>query len=127
MNDQRIIRAVIVPADSEQPARIEDISPTLGVLQHLVGGWLEAIAGDGWTAFINEEGKLNMLPVNEAGNRILAVLNWESVGRDVVVGPLLIVGPADENGFETSVSDDVLGKILDWYRANGTVKKAGDQ
>lgn len=121
MSNQRRVRAVIIPAEVDKPASIEDILPDAATLQRLVGGWIEAINGDDWTAFVNEEGKLDMLPINQAGNRILGVLEWDAIGLDVVVGPLVILGPADSNGDETGITDAVLAKILDWYRANGTV------
>ena len=121
MSNQRIVRAVIIPAEVDKPASIEDIRADAATLQRLVGGWIEAINGDDWTAFVNEEGKLNRLPINQAGNRILGVLEWDAIGLDVVVGPLVILGPADSNGGETGITDAVLAKILDWYRANGTV------
>lgn len=117
------IKAVVIPADPAEPARVEKIVPNAQTYQGLVGGWIQVIAEENWTAYVNEEGKLHRLPINQAGNRILAEIGWQGIGFDVVVGTIVIVGPPTAEGDDKDIDQRVLNQILAWYRAHGTVKK----
>ena len=61
---------------------------TLEELQHAVGGYIEMVnLGDGRMLVVNEEGKVNHLPLNEKGTRLTrGILSW----RDLVVGDVLV-------------------------------------
>jgi len=56
--------ALIVPARLSQPVRVETIDPTLGELQNLVEGNVEAITGSDWHVYLNDEGNVINLPGN---------------------------------------------------------------
>jgi hypothetical protein len=74
-----------------------------------VGGLLEAVGlEDAYTLYLHEEGKLIGLPVNETATQLTrGVLSmW-----DIVVGDCVIVGPPDDEGAETSVSDEWLARF----------------
>lgn len=74
-----------------------------------VGGLLEAVGlEDGHTLYLDEEGKLIGLPVNETATRLTrGVLSmW-----DIVVGDCVIAGPPDDDGEETSVSSEWLARF----------------
>ncbi|MFE4835314.1 hypothetical protein ACFRAU_11620 [Arthrobacter sp. NPDC056691] len=48
--------ALIIPADTNAAARIDTIDAGLKNLQALVGGNIEAVSGDDWHFYLNEEG-----------------------------------------------------------------------
>jgi hypothetical protein len=54
------------------------------------GGWLEAVSGDGWHLYCDEDGKAKALPVNVPATRLAQALGWP-VG-DVLCGPVLFLG-----------------------------------
>ena len=59
--------ALIIPADGREPARVETIDASLENLQTLVAGNIEAVSGDDWHFYLNEEGKiLNLAPNRRA-------------------------------------------------------------
>jgi hypothetical protein len=55
--------ALIVPAQLTQPVRIECVDTDVAVLQKLVAGNIESIAGRDWHAYLNDEG--SRLPQND--------------------------------------------------------------
>lgn len=71
--------------------------------QAIVGGLIEPVTlnrGADDTLYLNEEGKIIGLPVNSiATDLALNVLQW----RDVIVGDVVIVGPLDEEGYDTDI------------------------
>lgn len=113
------ITVLLVPADG--PVQARQIEPTLEVLQALVGGPIELIdLGHGLYAYVNEEGKLDGLRVNHAANEIArqrnaAAYRW----GDVLVGSMVIVGPIDGEGDDTSVPSDVV-EALTGFEARPT-------
>ncbi|WP_445156043.1 DUF3846 domain-containing protein [Arthrobacter sp. Hor0625] len=54
--------ALIVPAQLTQPVRIETMDVDVDVLQDLVGGNVESLAGADWHVYLNDEG--GRLPQN---------------------------------------------------------------
>ena len=105
--------ALVVPADGS-PARLQSIRADLAGLRAAIGGgWLEAVGGTGWHAYLDEEGRIKGLPFNEAATVLLSEL-----GRGVgdVVGDVVFLGNAgsgeDLNADEGNVPDDLL-KVAD--------------
>lgn len=81
----------------------------LQLLQTLVGGWVQAVdLTPDLTLWVNEEGKLNGLPVNEAATRV-----WKAVygPTDVIVGPAVLTGGADEDGELVGLTRAGLGRL----------------
>jgi len=76
------------------------VEAELDALQTAVGGYVQAVDMHGVTMWLNEEGKLTGLPVNDT-----ATVMW--VGQygpsDIIVGDVVITGPTDEDGDTTSV------------------------
>ena len=72
---------------------------TLDDYQKIVGGYIEVVVlADGCSMYVNEEGKLDGLPVNAAATVL--------VPGDVIVGNVLIVGPTDDEGDDTDIPDE---------------------
>jgi hypothetical protein len=66
--------ALIIPANQNEPARVETIDAGLTNLQTLVAGNIEAVSADDWHFYLNEGGKILHL----APNRRAALLVIES-------------------------------------------------
>lgn len=77
----------------------------LGTLQSAVGGLVECVSFPDYEMWLNEEGKLIGLPVNEAATAIWEI---EYGNTDVIKGNVLMTGVADEEGYSTELSDSAL-------------------
>ena len=73
-------------------------------MQQAVGGYLEAVSGNGWHAYVNEEGVIRGRRPNPVACDIL--------GRRGLVGDVIIFGGIDEDGQEISLTDEDLGQLL---------------
>jgi hypothetical protein len=111
------IRAIVVPVDTTEPLRLEEIDPTdLNAYRRLVGdASIEVVNLERPDAslYMDEEGKLKELPVNER----LTAFAWvhQSALRhrqDPVVGPGFIVGPADREGVDQTVPEDLVNLLI---------------
>lgn len=100
-------RAVVIQPDS-RPALVEGDFSSLAALQEVVGGYIESVRSPwpGSTVYVNEEGKIQGLPYNDAATRILA----DVLPDDVIVGPAIIVG-ATEDGYDCDVPDEVIDAL----------------
>lgn len=95
------LHAIVLHVDStEEPVDI-DRGAELETLQGIVGGYIEAVAGNPdytLTFWINEEGKLLGLPPN----RRATLLWWRAfpqmIGRDILCGPAVLTGGPDGRG-----------------------------
>ena len=84
MNEKMTVLCV---KSGEKPKRIE-IENDLDALQRAVGGYIEAVYPyeDPVALIVNEEGKLNGLPLNRA------LRDEDNDIYDIVAGPFLVVG-----------------------------------
>jgi len=105
------ITAIVIPADEDQPLRVEQI-PQVGLdeKQRLVGGYLQAINLETppATVYIDDEGKIKEKPLNYRATRILWVHNALFRFRDVLMGDVFIVGPPDKEGDDTPAPDELV-------------------
>lgn len=81
---------------------------TLHQFQQTVGGYIEAINGPDWTAYCNEEGKLQNLPPNDTADSVARLLGWHPLPFDFLVGTVVFCGPPDGMGNDTDVPDFVV-------------------
>jgi len=93
----------------------DNFSGSLSEMQAAVGGYIEVALTSlpGVTAYINEEGKLQGLPLNPAATALLKYPN-----DDFVVGDMLILGAPDENGDDTDVPEGTLDAILEIFQSH---------
>lgn len=91
----------VVIVDPDGTARKTQIENDLGAFQAVVDGYIEGIYQEDFTVYVNEEGLYQRLPFN---NRVLEVLDWPHP----LLGTALIVGPADENGYDTDVPEHII-------------------
>lgn len=106
-----MITGIVIPADLDQPVRLEQLDKAdLGVYRRLVGGPLEAVELERPAAslYLNEQGKLEELPINPRATLIVWVHNSRYRGHDTIVGDVFIVGPVDEEGDDLTVPDELV-------------------
>ena len=96
------VNTLWVSDDEDVPVALRDFSAGLdGMKEAVGGGYIEGIGGDGWTGYCDEEGKINGLPVNVRATPLARVLGWPA--GDVLCGPVVFLGPVDDEGEETDV------------------------
>ena len=64
-------------------------------LQQAVGGYIEAISGPGWHAYINEDGLMLRLPPNLRATRLAEQFGW--VAGQPLVGTVVFLGSGSPN------------------------------
>jgi len=101
----RHIDVLVIDADSSKQPERRSITAD-GIGQALNGGMLEAFGGGVWSGYCDEEGKFKGLPFNVRATRLARALGWRT--DDVLCGPVVFLGDADENGADTSVTPQVL-------------------
>ncbi|WP_240974874.1 DUF3846 domain-containing protein [Crystallibacter degradans] len=97
--------ALIIPADLNEPARVETIDAGLETLQTLVGGNIEAVSGGDWHFYLNEEGKILGLDWNRRA--ALLVLQETGVLADLYCGNTVFLGET-RDGDEGDVPRDLI-------------------
>lgn len=105
------IPAVIIHTDNH----VETINLPNGyqAIQSVVGGFFEAVTSStGKTTFwVNEEGKLNSLPMNPVATVLLWELEPSFKGRDFLMGTVLITGGVDEDGETLGVGAEGMSAV----------------
>ena len=100
--------AVIITTDGDA-TKISEIS--LKSLQTAVGGWVQAVDLDhDLTIWVNEEGKMDGLPVNPIATRL-----WEKyigVGTDIIAGNAVFTGGTDDDGETLGLADDKVAMLM---------------
>lgn len=96
----------LIPDDGGEPYFVEtDRKPKLADLQRLVKGHIETIYCPlPITIYFNEEGKFS--------NMRQTCRTPEMMELDVIVGPVVILGPVDGEGDETLLDDEMVPAIL---------------
>jgi Domain of unknown function (DUF3846) len=74
---------------------------------------VEAIGGQGWTAYLDEDGKLKRLRMNVMASAYAIALGWVPMVDDFLAGPVLFCGPADWKGKDTAVTKRVKRLIFE--------------
>lgn len=83
-------------------------------LQMAVGGLIEAkTLESGYTLFMNEEGKLHNLPINERATEIW-LANFPNF-PDVIVGDVVIAGGTDEEGEQLGLDANYANQLLELF------------
>jgi hypothetical protein len=111
MSEQMPVSAMVIKVDGT--IEIKTIDGDCKSLQTEVGGWIELVRLDGGISmYINEEGKLEGLPVNVVATMI--ALQSGLAPDDYIVGDVVFLGKGTADGRETSVSADFAKKICLW-------------
>ena len=92
-----------------QEINLKEGASQLAVLQDAVGGYIEAVdLADNLTMWVNEEGKLNGLPINP-----MATMLWEKhFGfTDVIVGDVIFTGGTGSEGETLGLSEETAEEL----------------
>ena len=111
-----MITAIVLPADMDQPIRQQHIKPTdIAAYRELVGVNLEVVElfRPSASLYIDEEGKLNDLPLNQRATVITWVHNSAFRGHDLILGDAFIVGAVDGNGDDLTVPQELVELLFD--------------
>lgn len=94
-----MVIGIVIPADEDEPIYKQEFK-SLSDYQQAVGGLIEAIDLDSppATIYVNEEGKLQGLPLNRRATMISWMHNSSFRGKDVIKGDAVLVGPPDDEG-----------------------------
>jgi hypothetical protein len=99
----------------DRPPELLVVDGSLGSLQKLVGGDIEAVHfGAGVSAYINENGKAGGLPVNPLVSAWAWLTDIGLLPGDMIVGHAVFVGdplPDDEEGRDTDVPEEFAKKF----------------
>lgn len=104
----------------------EKIEQGCAPLQERVGGYIEAVSSaDGEvTLWINEEGKLINLPVNELATSLWHLVSPDMAGVDVLCGAVVVTGGTDSRGDTLSIPSGLL-QVLERVGDGVKLLKAG--
>jgi|6_EtaG_2_1085325.scaffolds.fasta_scaffold00400_11 hypothetical protein len=107
------MRAVLVPSEVSRRLKAIDIDRGLQPLKDIVGGYIEMVRINEFPAlhgYINEEGKLDQLPINvRATSLVYGRSCWGNL-HDVIVGDMVIL--ASKGPEEAAVNLDDINEIL---------------
>ena len=119
-NTMRERLTVLCVKPGKKPACIE-IEAGLDALQRAVGGCIEAVYPyeDPVALIVNEEGKLNGLPLNRA------LRDEDNDIYDIVAGPFLVVGLGESNF--TSLTPALMGKYKKLFHCPEAFIKMGER
>ena len=79
--------------------------------QHLVGGYIQALYGEHWIMYCNEEGKLLDLPINEVAT-VLCQRHEMIFPNDAIMGNVFFVGVNDDTGQEKELLPETRVKLI---------------
>jgi hypothetical protein len=105
------MKGIVIEVSGEVRAlEMPDGDGSLQSMQQAVGGYIEHVATNEarFDIWCNEEGKLTGLPLNELATQFLYATDPNWVGHDVLVGPVLLTGGADNEGATQTVPDFLL-------------------
>ena len=103
-------KALLIPADTTAPVQPLELTK-LEDYQRALGGWVEAVGANAWTAWLDEEGKIKGKPVNDRAHALLHSVPGLVSSFDVIVGDALITGLPDEEGDDTDVPAAILERF----------------
>lgn len=106
------IKGILIPVDETAPMELVEFdNRDLKAMQQYVGGYIERVEAfrPDCMFIFNEEGKVHNLELNRRATLALWVHHTEFTNRDVLVGDVLLVGPADEKTGEwLGVPDELI-------------------
>lgn len=106
------MRALIIPADRDQPIKFTNTTGELKELQALVGGYIQPVflRQIGATMYVDEEGKLKLGAVVNV--RAAEIVEQYAGRREIIMGDALLLGIPDGDG-DTSLPDG-LADLFDY-------------
>ena len=111
MNDEGNQIRVLMIEPEKQP-EMREISDTLKSMQEVVGGWIEEYMpfDDDVALVVNEEGKINGLPLNRA------IRSEDGSLQDIIAGPFFICSAPVESESYQSLTPEMEKKYREKFR-----------
>lgn len=106
-------KALMIPTTTDELPHIVETTG-LADLQKAVEGFVEAVPGEDFTAWVNEEGKITGMPFNPRADRFLHLSIPELSTFDCIVGPVIITGGVDEDGDNTDITPELIERVNDY-------------
>jgi len=107
------IEMVLVPVSGEAQKVMVERNSLVDHYRLIETDMVQAISGQGWTVYLDEDGKEKRLRMNVLGTAYAIALGWVPFNDDFLVGPVLFCGPADWKGFDTAVTKRAKRIIFD--------------
>jgi len=109
------MKALVIPTEGE-PREVEipeGYPGHLDGLQAAVGGWIEYVPTQlDVTLYCNEEGKIEGLPPNRTATALFGTMLMQ---HDYLAGDVVIIGPPDAEGNDTSLDTQAwLSYLREW-------------
>jgi hypothetical protein len=103
---RRTVRALVI--DPGEPGTVRDVPADLeGLRAAIGGGYLEAVSGLTWHAYIDEDGVAKQLPHNETASALASLLSPQSGATYRLAGPAVFL-----TGTPDGEEADVPGELL---------------
>ena len=111
MNDEGNMIRVLMIEPGKSP-EMREISDTLKSMQEVVGGWIEEYVpfDDDVALVVNEEGKINGLPLNRA------IRSEDGSLQDIIAGPFFICSAPVESESYQSLTPEMEKKYREKFR-----------
>ncbi|QDP54730.1 MAG: hypothetical protein GOVbin2833_19 [Prokaryotic dsDNA virus sp.] len=135
----RDIHVALVKTSGEVEDKTISNQGSLEYLQGWVDGYIEVVSHPEFDMIINEEGRINKLPINMTAtmllrglreiNMVTSTMEWGRMkmskppvdtmqaletyenGQTIIHGDVVICGPVDQHGYETSIKEAVRRSI----------------
>lgn len=98
-------KAIVIRTDGSKEIVEFDDTTAYDVIKDGVGGWIEHVGlpDEGLSMYVNEEGKLEGLPINLLATDLFA--DQYPYLDDVIVGNAVFVGEPDDEGNDEGLTD----------------------
>lgn len=119
------MKALVITAETQEVSVVEiDRENALRPMQEAVEGLVQCVEfpDSGFDMWMNEEGKLIGLPVNLAATKMWHI---EYGPTDIIMGNVIITGPADEDGYSTELDAQTLTDLITFVESVGVLDDLG--
>lgn len=109
--------AIIVTTDGDVKTTDFVVGNSYEMIRQGVGGYIECVAlNNGIDMWVNEEGKLDGLPLNLTATVIFGG-NF-GLGRDIIMGDVVFTGGVDEEGETLGLTSAHLDYLRNYFDIN---------
>jgi hypothetical protein len=105
VNPDRSHEIVTLPAGRGGGVRLDALYDALGC------EWVEGVSGSGWSAYLDEEGKITGKEPNLLATEIANSFGWVGMPGDILAGKVAFFGPVDRDGNDSPVPDWMTARL----------------
>jgi len=109
-----MVTGIVIPHETRLEIFTHEFSD-LASYQAAVGGYIEPVSIERprMTIFANEEGKVQLLPINRRATYLWWLHSPSVRGHDILVGDVALIGSRGGAGSTTSLPDDFIELLLE--------------